>query len=515
MNRTVLLTGAPCGIPAGAVAVSVNITVFNITGAAGNGVFKVDTVSPPLSAWINYPPTEAQRGNAGVVALTVGGQIIVQVAQGAGQVDFVVDTNGYYGTSPANQQNFFAVNNNSPSPTILGSNSSTICVGPCGISGIVGSGNAVEGVSTTGGDGVYGQSSDASGAGVHGFLSSAVFSSKAVWGEHTSTTAAGIAVYGSHAGTGWGVEGQSFGTTGFGAKGVYGTASSNSDGTVGVEGDANASTGVVFGVLGVTSSSTNGGAGVRGVAYDGEAAGNNNQFPSGVVGTSAGNNGVLGTSFDAGYGVVGFSVDGSGTVQAGGYLGSSNTRGIFYFNGLGGTGTKSFIEPHPTDPSKLIEYVSIEGPEAGVYFRGRGRAHHGLATIDVPENFRMVAAEEGLSIQVTPIGETANVAVLQIDLDRIVVKATQDIEFFYTVNGVRKAYPNWNPIQENRKEFVPAGPNARLPVYLSANERQRLIDNGTYRADGTVNMETARRTGWDQLWQAKAEEAAQRREPPR
>ena len=82
--------------PAGAVAVSANITVFNIIGAAGNGVFKVDTVSPPLVAWINYPPTEAQRGNAGVVALNGSGQIIVQVAQGAGQVDFVVDVNGYY-----------------------------------------------------------------------------------------------------------------------------------------------------------------------------------------------------------------------------------------------------------------------------------------------------------------------------------------------------------------------------------------------------------------------------------
>ena len=96
VDRSVTLTGAPCGIAAGAVAVSANITVFNITGATGNAVFKVDTVSPPLVAWINYPPTEAQRANAGVVALNGSGQIIVQVAQGAGQIDFVVDVNGYY-----------------------------------------------------------------------------------------------------------------------------------------------------------------------------------------------------------------------------------------------------------------------------------------------------------------------------------------------------------------------------------------------------------------------------------
>jgi len=29
------------------------------------------------------------------------------------------------------------------------------------------------------------------------------------------------------------------------------------------------------------------------------------------------------------------------------------------------TGTKNFIEPHPTDASKKIRYVSLEGPEAG------------------------------------------------------------------------------------------------------------------------------------------------------
>src|SRR5262249_7980658 len=100
-NRNVTLTGAPCGILANAIAVSVNITVFNIVGATGNATFKVDTVSPPAIAWINYPPTEAQRANAGVVSLNATGQIVVQVAQGAGQVDFVVDVNGYYMNSDA------------------------------------------------------------------------------------------------------------------------------------------------------------------------------------------------------------------------------------------------------------------------------------------------------------------------------------------------------------------------------------------------------------------------------
>jgi len=94
--RTVPLIGAPCGIPATAQAVALNITIFNIAGAASNGVFSVGITAPPPTAWINYPSTETQRGNAGVVGLTVAGEIVVQVNQTAGSVDFVVDVFGYY-----------------------------------------------------------------------------------------------------------------------------------------------------------------------------------------------------------------------------------------------------------------------------------------------------------------------------------------------------------------------------------------------------------------------------------
>jgi Collagen triple helix repeat (20 copies) len=94
--RTVTLIGAPCAIPSDAQAVAANITVFNISGAGSNGVFRAGTVAPPTTAWINYPPTETQRANAGVLPLGAGGTIVVQVNQGAGSVDFVVDVFGYY-----------------------------------------------------------------------------------------------------------------------------------------------------------------------------------------------------------------------------------------------------------------------------------------------------------------------------------------------------------------------------------------------------------------------------------
>jgi hypothetical protein len=111
--RTVTLSGAPCGIPATAVAVAVNITIFNIVAFA-NGVFRADTVSPPTVAWINYPPTETQRGNAGVLSTTSSpANIVVQINQGGGSDDFVVDVFGYYGSTPANTADTFTVINTS------------------------------------------------------------------------------------------------------------------------------------------------------------------------------------------------------------------------------------------------------------------------------------------------------------------------------------------------------------------------------------------------------------------
>jgi hypothetical protein len=211
--------------------------------------------------------------------------------------------------------------------------------------------------------------------------------------------------------------------------------------------------------------------------------------------------GLLGIS--PGTGIGGFNIDVNGNIQNGGRIGFGGVAGVYFLNGLAGTGTKSFVEPHPTDASRVIKYVAIEGPEAGVYFRGRARASAGLATIEVPESFRMVAAEDSLSIQITAIGETANFAVQEVGLDRIVVKATRDVEFFYMVNGVRKAYPTWDPIQPNMGEFVPETPDARLPAYLSEDERRRLVDNGTYNPDGSVNVRTARRLGWDRIWETR------------
>jgi hypothetical protein len=48
-----------------------------------------------------------------------------------------------------------------------------------------------------------------------------------------------------------------------------------------------------------------------------------------------------------------------------------------------------------------------------------------------------------------------------------------------------------------------------MPLYLTEGQKEMLISNGTYQPDGTVNMETARRLGWDKEWEKRGRLAPQ------
>ncbi|MEO8347727.1 MAG: hypothetical protein ABI610_02360, partial [Acidobacteriota bacterium] len=181
---------------------------------------------------------------------------------------------------------------------------------------------------------------------------------------------------------------------------------------------------------------------------------------------------------------------------------------VFGLGDIGATGTKFFLDPHPTDASKVIGYVALEGPEAGTYFRGRGKFDRGMAKITIPEDFRLVTDPEGLTVQVTPIGAMATVGVIKIDLNEIVVQSSRNVEFSYLVQGVRATHKNINPIFSDGM-FRPESAEAKMAPWLTDVQKQRLIANGTFREDGTVNMETARRLGWDRVWAERNRPAPQ------
>jgi hypothetical protein len=210
-----------------------------------------------------------------------------------------------------------------------------------------------------------------------------------------------------------------------------------------------------------------------------------------------------------GGGLQGYRVDAAGVMQTRGVVGSEGNDGLWTQHNMTALGTKSFVEPHPTEAGKVIKYVSLEGPEAGTYFRGRSRSNAGFAVIDVPEDFRLVTDAEGLTVQLTAIGRSAEFAVVRVDLQQIIVRANRDVEFFYHVNGVRKLFREFQPIQDNPAEayFRPSDAGERLETQGFSPEIQaRLIANGTYHPDGSVNMQTAERMGWAQEWRDRAEQ---------
>jgi hypothetical protein len=296
-------------------------------------------------------------------------------------------------------------------------------------------------------------------------------------------------------------------------------SASTGNGSAGVHGASSAASGITYGVLGTNSSTSGEASGVKGVDATGDPTATVTGVGIGVLGTSTTGFGVLGRS--QAFAVDGKLYNGSGAFLVEGLLGTTfgtaadATTGpwaVFAGGNFGASGTKHFVEPHPTDPKKVILYSAIEGRTVDTYFRGTARVVGREAVIEVPEDFRIVTDEDGLTVQLTPVGGFASMYVESQDLNRIVVKSSKDLQFHYLVQGVRRAFKDFQPVQTGY-EFMPRSSQDSMPPYLTEEAKRRLISNGTYNADGTVNMQTAERAGWTKIWAdqaAKTQAAAQK-----
>ena len=356
----------------------------------------------------------------------------------------------------------------------------------------VGSASGVAGFNTSSGSGVYGNS--VSGAGVWG--DSAGFDG--IHGHTTTGSASGVAGFNDSNGAGaFGSSASGDGVYGTGATGVHG----NSTFGWGVYGHSQAADGV----HGDTPNANNSG-----------VAGINTAGGFGVFGSSQTNIGVFGGAVQGvnSIGVVGLGGADSGAIiggtgvkgagGAGGQLGGwgvwgvSNGLAVYAEGDLIVTGDKNFVEPHPSDPTKEIRYVALEGREADTFFRGTAHLEGGTATIPVPEDFRMVTDADGLTVQLTPVGALVTLACQSRSLDEIVVLGSADVDFDYVVHGVRKASKNFQPIRPNTV-FVPRrATDPEFTVGFPEESVRRLKATRILNDDGTVNLETAKRLGWDQ-----------------
>ncbi len=81
--------------------------------------------------------------------------------------------------------------------------------------------------------------------------------------------------------------------------------------------------------------------------------------------------------------------------------------GALTVNGsLAVTGAKLFKINHPLDPTHHdLVHASLEGPEAGVYYRGAGQLVKGHATVQLPNYFEALTRQEERTVLLTPTFE--------------------------------------------------------------------------------------------------------------
>ena len=109
--------------------------------------------------------------------------------------------------------------------------------------------------------------------------------------------------------------------------------------------------------------------------------------------------------------------------------------------GVGGSFTaltKSFLIDHPSKPGYKLQYASLEGPEHGVYIRGR---IEGRNVFELPDYWADLVDPGTISVHITPIGTQQNLYVEDIKNNTVYVAGSVDpyyTKFFYVVYGERK-----------------------------------------------------------------------------
>ena len=99
--------------------------------------------------------------------------------------------------------------------------------------------------------------------------------------------------------------------------------------------------------------------------------------------------------------------------------------------------TKSFDIEHPTKEGMRLHHGSLEGPEHGVYIRGKNNS----GTIHLPDYWKGLVDEDTITVQLTAIGKPQELYVREIKNNRVRVAAKSrgtHLNYFYFIQAERK-----------------------------------------------------------------------------
>jgi len=98
--------------------------------------------------------------------------------------------------------------------------------------------------------------------------------------------------------------------------------------------------------------------------------------------------------------------------------------------------SKLFDIEHPSKgKGHRLAHASLEGPEIGVYHRGRTRTNE----ITLPDYWKDLVRKDSITVQLQPIGHPQKIIVKEFDNEKIIIDSENTwIDCFYHVYGERK-----------------------------------------------------------------------------
>jgi hypothetical protein len=133
-------------------------------------------------------------------------------------------------------------------------------------------------------------------------------------------------------------------------------------------------------------------------------------------------------------GIERLKIDAAGNVG----VGTSTPGYKLEVNGSFAATSKSFLIPHPTKPGMKLLHGSLEGPEHGVYVRGK---LSGTNVIELPEYWVKLVDPDTVTVQLTPIGKHQKLYVKEIINNTVIVGNDNffgtEIQCFYFVQAER------------------------------------------------------------------------------
>ena len=97
--------------------------------------------------------------------------------------------------------------------------------------------------------------------------------------------------------------------------------------------------------------------------------------------------------------------------------------------------TKSFLIDHPTRPGLQLQHGSLEGPENGVYVRGRLT---NSLVIDLPDYWTELVDASTMTVNLTALGSAQQLYVDRIENNRVYIAGAASPDCFYTIWAERK-----------------------------------------------------------------------------